>query len=248
MLRALILAALICVCGILASSSAAARTVNRQTPTPIHHSNAAATTSVAVNMTPQHSTTITNKATASTLANNDDERYHYYHPAEDKKPHLIDQFHHQHPDGTYEFKYVVSNGVTRYEKSYWKHIGKGKKILARKGFYSHPLSDGRYLTVFYTADEHGFKQDTAKYSSDVPTLPKHLDIPQMEYSKEVNKPHLITTTTPYTTRRTTTTTRRTTTTTTPRTTTTTPRTTTRKPRSTTSTRPLMEPTQFNWIY
>lgn len=59
-------------------------------------------------------------------------------------------------------RYTLSNGVTRYEKSYWKPVGQNNKILARKGFYSHPLTNGKYLTVFYTADENGYLQDTGK--------------------------------------------------------------------------------------
>lgn len=41
-------------------------------------------------------------------------------------------------------------------------MGQNNKILARKGFYSHPLTNGKYLTVFYTADENGYLQDTGK--------------------------------------------------------------------------------------
>ncbi|KAM7347473.1 uncharacterized protein ACRADG_007039 [Cochliomyia hominivorax] len=153
----------------------------------------------------------------------------YYHPAEDRKPRVIEEFNRHFLDGSYEYKYTLSNGVTRYEKSFWKPVLGNKKILARKGFYSHPLKNQKYLTVFYTADENGFLQDTAKYTNSVPTLPKHLDIPQMEIPQT-------TATSIYTTTKTTTTRK-------PKTTT------TRKPKTTTTTwRPVVDPFTFNWIY
>ncbi|XP_037812657.1 integumentary mucin C.1-like [Lucilia sericata] len=241
MLRALILAALICVyCGTLPSMAAQTFSVNRR-PITI--------TTNGIPPPPSSSSLATSKPDQVIDSNNsnqqqDEERY--YHPAEDKKPRVLEEFNRNFKDGSYEYKFILSNGVTRYEKSYWKPMGLGEKLLARKGFYSHPLTNHKYLTVFYTADENGYQQDTSKYTNVVPTLPKHLQVPQLQFPQET----IIITNPTTTTRKPTTTTRRTTTTTRRPTTTrrTTTTTTTRKPKTTTTRRPVVKPSEFSWIY
>ncbi|XP_065365811.1 uncharacterized protein LOC135958828 [Calliphora vicina] len=221
MLRAMILAALICVyCGTLPSMAAETHSLNRRP------------TTITTNVIPPPPPSTASKPDQVIDSNNN--KLHYYHPAEDKKPRVLEEFNRNFVDGSYEYKYILSNGVSRYEKSYWKPMGKGKKLLARKGFFSHPLTNHKYLTVFYTADENGYQQDTAKYTNAVPTLPKHLDVPQLVFPHETSMITPTTTTTtrkPKTTRRTTTTT-----------------TTTRKPKTTTTRRPVVKPSKFNWIY
>ncbi|KNC20716.1 hypothetical protein FF38_07708 [Lucilia cuprina] len=92
------------------------------------------------------------------------------------------------------------------------------------------------------------KKFLAKYTNAVPTLPKQLQVPHLNFPQEtiiVTNPTATTRKPTTTTRRTTTTTRRPTTT--RRTTTTTTTTTTRKPKTTTR-RPVVKPSEFSWIY
>uniref|UniRef100_A0A1I8PL54 Uncharacterized protein n=1 Tax=Stomoxys calcitrans TaxID=35570 RepID=A0A1I8PL54_STOCA len=82
-----------------------------------------------------------------------------YHPAEVTQPRVLEQVDKRYTDGNFEYKYVLSNGVSRHEKSYWTPAG-DSRALARKGYYSHPLPNGKYLTVFYTSDMNGFHEDS----------------------------------------------------------------------------------------
>lgn len=62
-------------------------------------------------------------------------------------------------------RYQLSNGDTRYERTYWLPVGKGRSVLARRGFFSVPLPSSQYSTVYYRADHQGYHVDTRKYSS-----------------------------------------------------------------------------------
>lgn len=62
------------------------------------------------------------------------------------------------------FRYELSNGDTRYERTYWLPVGKGR-VLARRGFYSVPLPNSQYSTVYYRADHQGYHVETSKYAS-----------------------------------------------------------------------------------
>ncbi|XP_030572852.1 uncharacterized protein LOC115771327 [Drosophila novamexicana] len=89
---------------------------------------------------------------------------------------LIDSFDQRSPDGQHEYRYQLSNGDTRYERSYWLPVGKSF-VLARRGYYSVPLPNGQYSTVFYRADHQGYHVDTHTLSGEQPLLPRTLDVP-----------------------------------------------------------------------
>ncbi|XP_037935788.1 uncharacterized protein LOC119669830 [Teleopsis dalmanni] len=149
MRRALILATIICVFSVLNVAEARWTTTTRKSRTTT-------TTTPTTKATP---TTI--KTTTAAASNNaDDDRT--YHPAEVLSPRLIERFDKRSLDGHYEYRYVLSNGDTRYERAYWIPVGK-KMVLARKGYYSYPMPNGKFLTVFYTADQNGFHEVSCKY-------------------------------------------------------------------------------------
>lgn len=60
------------------------------------------------------------------------------------------------------FSFVLSNGAGQYERSFWSGTGKNR-FLARRGYYSYPLSNGIYYTFFYTADDKGFHEDESRF-------------------------------------------------------------------------------------
>ncbi|XP_011199212.2 uncharacterized protein LOC105223248 [Bactrocera dorsalis] len=101
----------------------------------------------------------------------------YYHPAAVTKPRIIDQYDHRSLDGHFEYRYLLSNGEARYERAYWLPAGKNM-VLARKGYYSYPVSHNKFLTVFYTADENGFRQDSTTFSRTQPHLPRSIEVPE----------------------------------------------------------------------
>ncbi|XP_016979564.1 uncharacterized protein LOC108044909 [Drosophila rhopaloa] len=94
-------------------------------------------------------------------------------------PRLIDSFDQRSLDGQYEFRYQLDNGNTRYERAYWLPVGKDL-VLAKKGYYSVPLPNDKYSTVFYTADHRGYHVDMQTLSKEQPLLPRSLEVPGME--------------------------------------------------------------------
>ncbi|XP_014091453.2 uncharacterized protein [Bactrocera oleae] len=101
----------------------------------------------------------------------------YYHPAAVSKPRVIDQYDHRSLDGHFEYRYLLSNGEARYERAYWLPAGKNM-VLARKGYYSYPISNNKFLTVFYTADQNGYRQDSTTFSRAQPHLPRSIEVPE----------------------------------------------------------------------
>ncbi|XP_037726840.1 uncharacterized protein LOC119557906 [Drosophila subpulchrella] len=97
-------------------------------------------------------------------------------------PRLIDSFDQRSVDGQYEFRYQLDNGNTRYERAYWLPVGK-ELVLAKKGYYSVPLPNDKYSTVFYTADHRGYHVDMQTLSGEQPLLPRSLEVPEMEGQK-----------------------------------------------------------------
>ncbi|XP_068156440.1 uncharacterized protein [Drosophila tropicalis] len=90
---------------------------------------------------------------------------------------LIDAYDYRHVDGRYEYRYELSNGDTRYERAYWLPIGYERSVLARTGYYSIPLPNSQYSTIFYTADNRGYRVDKQKLTNTQPLLPRSLDVP-----------------------------------------------------------------------
>ncbi|XP_001991115.2 uncharacterized protein LOC6564719 [Drosophila grimshawi] len=89
---------------------------------------------------------------------------------------LVDGFDQRSIDGQHEYRYQLSNGDTRYERTYWLPVGK-KFVLARTGYYSVPLPGAQYSTTFYRADHLGYHVDTHTLSGEQPLLPRRLDLP-----------------------------------------------------------------------
>ncbi|EDW75267.1 uncharacterized protein Dwil_GK20083 [Drosophila willistoni] len=90
---------------------------------------------------------------------------------------LIDAYDYRHADGRFEYRYELSNGDTRYERAYWLPIGYERSVLARTGYYSIPLPNSQYSTIFYTADNRGFRVDKQTLTDKQPLLPRSLEVP-----------------------------------------------------------------------
>ncbi|EDV47192.1 uncharacterized protein Dere_GG17787 [Drosophila erecta] len=99
-------------------------------------------------------------------------------------PRLVDSFDQRSLDGQYEFRYQLDNGNTRYERAYWLPVGKDL-VLAKKGYYSVPLPNDKYSTVFYTADHRGYHVDMQTLSAEQPLLPRSLEVPGVERDRDV---------------------------------------------------------------
>lgn len=78
-------------------------------------------------------------------------------------PDSWDQFDVRFPDGSYEYRYELRDGTTRYERGYFTDYEdqdhQTKKSLAVVGYYAYRMTDGRYVTVFYNADRFGYRQN-----------------------------------------------------------------------------------------
>ncbi|KAH8421525.1 hypothetical protein KR009_011055 [Drosophila setifemur] len=94
------------------------------------------------------------------------------------QPRLIDSFDQRSADGQYEFRFQLDNGNTRYERAYWLPVGKDL-VLAKKGYYSVPLPNEQYSTIFYTADHRGYHVDRHTLSGEQPLLPRNLEVPEV---------------------------------------------------------------------
>ncbi|KAH8275056.1 hypothetical protein KR018_005184 [Drosophila ironensis] len=95
-----------------------------------------------------------------------------------ESPQLTESFDRRSADGQYEFRYQLDNGNTRYERAFWLPTGKDL-VLAKKGFYSVPLPNNQFSTVFYTADHRGYHVDMHTLSGERPQLPRNLEVPQL---------------------------------------------------------------------
>uniref|UniRef100_A0A1A9Z6B0 Uncharacterized protein n=1 Tax=Glossina pallidipes TaxID=7398 RepID=A0A1A9Z6B0_GLOPL len=166
----LVVTILLCVCCIR-SASAQARTVVNRYPTRATKTRQTTVTAAI--------TQATNSPISESLENDDndpnnediDGRQYNYHPIDVKEPYVLEQSDRRFKDGTYEYRFLLNNGVARYEKSYWEGTGNNTS-LARKGYYSHPLKNGKFLTIYYTADRD------ATYTDASPVLPRNLEIPE----------------------------------------------------------------------
>ena len=85
-----------------------------------------------------------------------------YDPVHDLGNQVFDNFDHRYPDGSYEFRYELADGQARYERGYFIKVNKQKSLVV-VGYYSYRMPDGNYVTVFYNADRHGYRQNQCKY-------------------------------------------------------------------------------------
>jgi len=75
---------------------------------------------------------------------------------------LLDRFDNRYPDGSYEYRFELDDGTARYERGYFVKINDVKTLMV-VGYYAYRMTDGRYITVFYNADQFGYRQNQCKY-------------------------------------------------------------------------------------
>ncbi|XP_073831885.1 cuticular protein 12A [Musca autumnalis] len=98
-----------------------------------------------------------------------------YDHVEGLSTHVVEQFDHRHPDGSYEYRYELSDGTARYEKGYFLKIDKIKELVV-VGYYSYRMPTGDYITVFYNADRYGYRQNHAITRTAYPDLPRTIEV------------------------------------------------------------------------
>ncbi|XP_068156404.1 LOW QUALITY PROTEIN: larval cuticle protein 1 [Drosophila tropicalis] len=94
----------------------------------------------------------------------------------DTKAQLLDRFNHRYPDGSYEYRFELDDGTARYERGYFALVNEVKTLMV-VGYYSYRMTDGRYITVFYNADQFGYRQNQSITPQVYPNLPRSIDVP-----------------------------------------------------------------------
>ncbi|TMW47509.1 hypothetical protein DOY81_007414 [Sarcophaga bullata] len=102
-----------------------------------------------------------------------------YDPVYDLGNQVLDNFDHRYPDGSYEFRYELADGQARYERGYFIKVNKQKSLVV-VGYYSYRMPDGKYVTVFYNADRHGYRQNQSITRDTLPDLPRSIEVPQFK--------------------------------------------------------------------
>ncbi|XP_061396628.1 uncharacterized protein LOC133332259 [Musca vetustissima] len=88
---------------------------------------------------------------------------------------VVEKFDHRHPDGSYEYRYELTDGTARYERGYFLKIDKVKELVV-VGYYSYRMPTGDYITVFYNADRYGYRQNHAITRNAYPDLPRTIEV------------------------------------------------------------------------
>ncbi|XP_075154525.1 uncharacterized protein LOC142228095 [Haematobia irritans] len=120
-----------------------------------------------------------------------------YDDVDDLGNRVVERFDHRYPDGSYEFRYEISDGTARYERGYFVKIDELKELVV-VGYYSYRMPNGQYVTVFYNADRYGYRQNQALTREAYPNLPRSIEIPENEGEpalRTTSKPSYITTST-----------------------------------------------------
>ncbi|KAH8386624.1 hypothetical protein KR093_001601, partial [Drosophila rubida] len=89
---------------------------------------------------------------------------------------LLDHFNNRYPDGSYEFRFELDDGTARYERGYFAYVDEVKTLMV-VGYYSYRMPDGRYITVFYNADQFGYRQNQSITPETYPNLPRSIEVP-----------------------------------------------------------------------
>ncbi|XP_017086551.1 uncharacterized protein LOC108118388 [Drosophila eugracilis] len=89
---------------------------------------------------------------------------------------LVDRFDNRYPDGSYEYRFELDDGTTRYERGYFAKINDVKTLMV-VGYYAYRMTDGRYITVFYNADQFGYRQNQSITPQVYPDLPRSIELP-----------------------------------------------------------------------
>ncbi|KMZ09606.1 uncharacterized protein Dsimw501_GD24522 [Drosophila simulans] len=88
---------------------------------------------------------------------------------------VVQNYHVIHPNGTEEYKLVMSNGLVNYKKLYSKKVG-DRLINVQEGYNSVPIPGpkNQIQTQYYIADERGYNVYRIELHYHQPGLPKHL--------------------------------------------------------------------------
>ncbi|KAH8303315.1 hypothetical protein KR059_006928 [Drosophila kikkawai] len=92
------------------------------------------------------------------------------------KVRLLDRFDNRYPDGSYEYRFELDDGTSRYERGYFGKINEIKTLMV-VGYYSYRMTDGRFITVFYNADQFGYRQNQSITPQVYPNLPRSIEVP-----------------------------------------------------------------------
>ncbi|XP_017136278.1 larval cuticle protein LCP-14 [Drosophila miranda] len=105
-----------------------------------------------------------------------DPQSHMERQADHRGVRLLDRFDNRYPDGSYEYRFELDDGTARYERGYFAMIDKVKTLMV-VGYYSYRMTDGRYITVFYNADQFGYRQNQSITPQVYPNLPRSIEVP-----------------------------------------------------------------------
>ncbi|EDX01589.2 ras guanine nucleotide exchange factor G [Drosophila yakuba] len=88
---------------------------------------------------------------------------------------VVENYHVVHPNGTEEYKLVMSNGLVNYKKLYTKRVA-DRLINVQEGYNAVPIPGPRnqIQTQYYIADERGYNVYRIELHYQQPGLPKHL--------------------------------------------------------------------------
>ncbi|KAH8421366.1 hypothetical protein KR009_002941 [Drosophila setifemur] len=98
--------------------------------------------------------------------------------AKEAEVRLLDRFDNRYPDGSYEYRFELDDGTARYERGYFAKINEVKTLMV-VGYYAYRMPDGRYITVFYNADQFGYRQNQSITPQVYPNLPRSIEVPAM---------------------------------------------------------------------
>ncbi|KAH8344732.1 hypothetical protein KR067_005374 [Drosophila pandora] len=93
-----------------------------------------------------------------------------------KSVRLLDRFDNRYPDGSYEYRFELDDGTSRYERGYFVKVDDVKTLMV-VGYYSYRMTDGRFITVFYNADQFGYRQNQSITPQVYPNLPRSIEVP-----------------------------------------------------------------------
>ncbi|XP_017062395.1 mucin-2 [Drosophila ficusphila] len=101
-----------------------------------------------------------------------------YHPTGTPTPtpiYVVQNYHVIHPNGTEEYKLVMSNGLVNYKKIYTKKVG-DQEVNVQEGYNSVPIPGpkNQIQTQYYIADERGYNVYRIELHYHQPGSPKHL--------------------------------------------------------------------------
>nr|XP_016923062.1 larval cuticle protein 16/17 [Drosophila suzukii] len=100
---------------------------------------------------------------------------------------LLDRFDNRYPDGSYEYRFELDDGTARYERGYFAKINNVKTLMV-VGYYAYRMTDGRFITVFYNADQFGYRQNQSITPQEYPNLPRSIEVPLASESSSSDSP------------------------------------------------------------